>query len=69
MNIGVKVADQLISKLAGNSAFTVFDRQYVDRLLAEKNLKYDPNYDSAGAAKSGLMGTVDRGDIRTDRRV
>ncbi len=25
----------------------------------EKNLKYDPNYDSASAAKSGLMGTVD----------
>jgi curli biogenesis system outer membrane secretion channel CsgG len=59
MNIGTKVADLLIAKLTSNSAFTVYDRQYVDRLLAEKNLKYDPNYDSAGAAKAGLMGTVD----------
>ncbi len=59
MSIGTKVADLLISKLTTNGAFIVYDRQYVDRLLAEKNLKYDPNYDSAGAAKSGLMGTVD----------
>jgi curli biogenesis system outer membrane secretion channel CsgG len=59
MSIGTKVADLLIAKLATNGAVTVYDRQYVDRLLAEKNLKYDPNYDSAGAAKAGLMGTVD----------
>ena len=59
MNIGTKVADLLIAKLATNNAFTVYDRQYVDRILAEKDRKYDPNYDSANAAKSGLMGTVD----------
>ncbi|WP_213804365.1 CsgG/HfaB family protein [Granulicella sp. dw_53] len=59
MNIGTKVADLLIAKLTTNGAFAVYDRQYVDRLLAEKDRKYDPNYDSAVAAKSGLMGTVD----------
>ena len=59
MNIGTKVADEIIAKLATNSDFVVYDRNHVDRLLQEKNLKYDPNYDSASAAKSGLMGTVD----------
>jgi len=59
MNIGIKIADLLIAKLATNGAFNVYDRQYIDRILAEKNLKYDPNFDSAAAAKSGLMGTVD----------
>jgi curli biogenesis system outer membrane secretion channel CsgG len=59
MNVGTKVADLLIAKLARDNAFTVLDRQYVDRILAEKNLKYDPNYNSAEAAKTGLMGTVD----------
>jgi curli biogenesis system outer membrane secretion channel CsgG len=59
MSIGTKVADLLIAKLTTNGAFAVYDRQYVDRILAEKARKYDPNYDSAAAAKSGLMGTVD----------
>ena len=59
MQIGTKVADLLIAKLSANGAFTVYDREYIDRLLAEKNRKYDPNYDSAEAAKSGLLGTVD----------
>jgi len=59
MSIGTKVADLLIAKLASNAAYTVYDRQYVDRILAEKDRKYDPNYDSAAAAKNGLLGTVD----------
>jgi len=59
MQIGAKVADILISKLTASGAFTVYDRQYVDKILAESHLKYDPNYDSAGAAKAGLLGTVD----------
>lgn len=59
MSIGTKVADLLIAKLTANGTFTVYDRQYVDRILAEKDRKYDPNYDSAGAARSSLLGTVD----------
>jgi curli biogenesis system outer membrane secretion channel CsgG len=59
MAIGTKVADLLIAKLTDEGSFTVYDRQYIDRILTEKNRKYDPNYDSATAAKSGLMGTVD----------
>lgn len=59
MQIGAKVADILISQLTASGAFTVYDRQYVDKILAESHLKYDPNYDSASAAKAGLLGTVD----------
>jgi curli biogenesis system outer membrane secretion channel CsgG len=59
MSIGTKVSDLLIAKLTANGAFTVYDRQYVDRILAEKDRKYDPNYDSAAATKSSLLGTVD----------
>ena len=59
MNIGTKVADLLIAKLTANGTFVVYDRQYIDRILAEKDRKYDPNYDSSSAAKAGLLGTVD----------
>jgi len=59
MNIGVKVSDALISKLADTGAFEIVDREYLDKLLAEKNLKLDENFDAAGAAKSGLLGVVD----------
>lgn len=59
MNIGTKVADLLITKLTANGTFVVYDRQYIDRILAEKDRKYDPNYDSSSAAKAGLLGTVD----------
>jgi hypothetical protein len=59
MDIGLKVSNLLISELTKAGTFTVLDRQHVDDLLKEKSLKYDPNFDSATAAKTGLMGTVD----------
>jgi curli biogenesis system outer membrane secretion channel CsgG len=59
MNIGVKVSDALISKLAATGAFEIVDREYLNTILSEKNLKFDPNFNPAGAAKSGLLGVVD----------
>jgi curli biogenesis system outer membrane secretion channel CsgG len=59
MNLETKLADDLISRITASGGFQIVDRQYLDRILAEKNLKYDPNFDSATAAKSGLLGTVD----------
>lgn len=59
MNLENKIADDLISSITGSGGFQIVDRQYLDRILAEKNMKYDPNFDSATAAKSGLLGTVD----------
>ncbi len=59
MNIGVKVSDALISKLTQTGAFEVVDREYLNTLLKEKNMKFDSNFNAAGAAKSGLLGVVD----------
>lgn len=59
MNLENKIADDLISSITASGGFQIVDRQYLDRILAEKNLKYDPNFDSATAVRSGLLGTVD----------
>jgi len=59
MNIGTKVSDALISKLAGTGAFEIVDREYLNTVMSEKNLKFDPNFNPAGAAKTGLLGVVD----------
>jgi hypothetical protein len=50
--LGVKVSDAIISKLAGTGDFEVVDREYLNSVMAEKNLKYDPNFDPAGAARA-----------------
>jgi curli biogenesis system outer membrane secretion channel CsgG len=59
MNIGEKVADGLISKIAGNGTFEVVDRQYLDRIMAEQNLKMDARFDATNAAKLGKLANVD----------
>lgn len=59
MNIGEKVADGLISKIAGNGTFEVVDRQYLDRIMAEQNLKMDARFDPTNAAKLGKLANVD----------
>lgn len=59
MKISKKLTDMLVGKLANDGAFTVLDRQKIDEIIKEKNLKYDMNFDSAGAPKTGLMGVVD----------
>ncbi len=42
MNIGTKVADEIIAKLATNSNFIVYDRNHVDRLLQGKKPQVRP---------------------------
>jgi curli biogenesis system outer membrane secretion channel CsgG len=59
LNIGEKVADALIAKIAGNGTFEVVDRQYLDRIVAEQNLKMDTRFDPANAAKLGKLANVD----------
>jgi len=59
VKIGEKVADALISKLAGNSNFEIVDREYLNRIVAEQNLKMDARFDPAGAARIGKLANVD----------
>ncbi len=59
INLGAKVADALIAKLSDNGAVMIVDRQYLEKIAAEKNLKFDANFDPTSAPKSGLLGVVD----------
>ena len=47
-NIGMKVADALVAKLAETGSVTIVDRQYLAQIAAEKKLKYDSEFDRAG---------------------
>jgi curli biogenesis system outer membrane secretion channel CsgG len=59
LNVGTKISDALVSKLLATHAYTVVDRQYLEKIAAEKNLKLDGDFDPKDAAKSGLMSVVD----------
>jgi curli biogenesis system outer membrane secretion channel CsgG len=59
MQIGEKVADGLISKIAGSGTFEVVDRQYLNNIMAEQNLKMDERFDPTRAAKLGKLANVD----------
>jgi curli biogenesis system outer membrane secretion channel CsgG len=59
MNIGTKVADELIAKLSATGAFEIVDREYLNRIQAEQNLKLDSRFDATGAAKLGKLANVD----------
>lgn len=59
MNVGAKVADALISKLAETGTFDVVDREYLNKIIAEQNLKMDERFDPAGAAKLGKLANID----------
>jgi curli biogenesis system outer membrane secretion channel CsgG len=59
LNIGEKVADSIISKIAGGGMFDVVDRQYLDKILSEQNLKMSARFDPANAAKLGKLANID----------
>ncbi len=59
MNIGMKVADALVSKLAESGQFQIIDRENLQRIMAEKNMKFDASFDATNAPKSGLMDVID----------
>jgi curli biogenesis system outer membrane secretion channel CsgG len=55
MSIGAKVADALLSKLAGGGAFEVVDREDLQRVEAEQNTRLEDRFDPAGGAKIGKL--------------
>ena len=59
MNTGMKVADALVSKLAETGAFQVVDRENLQRIMAEKNMKFDASFNASDAPKTGLMDVID----------
>jgi curli biogenesis system outer membrane secretion channel CsgG len=59
LNIGEKVADGVISKIAGNGTYEVVDRQYLNKIISEQNLKMDGRFDPADAAKLGKLANID----------
>jgi curli biogenesis system outer membrane secretion channel CsgG len=59
INIGEKVSDGIISKVAGNGTFEVVDREHLARIVQEQNLKMDGRFDAAQGAKLGKLANVD----------
>ena len=59
MNVGLKMADALISKLAETGTFEVVDREYLNKIIAEQNLKMGDRFDATGAAKIGKLANID----------
>lgn len=58
MNIGQKVADALIAKLAETGNFAVVDRNYLDQVRREQNLTLDPRFDGGAAVHIGKLANV-----------
>lgn len=57
--IGTKVADALLASLASSGTFDVVDRDHLQRIIQEQNLKMDSRFDPAGAAKLGKLANID----------
>lgn len=55
MNIGQLVTDDLISKLADSGGFEIIDREYLQRIQSEQNLKLDERFSAEGAAHLGKL--------------
>jgi curli biogenesis system outer membrane secretion channel CsgG len=58
INLGARVADALISKLAGGSTFDVVDRQNITRIIAEQNLKLNDRFDASNATRIGKLANL-----------
>jgi curli biogenesis system outer membrane secretion channel CsgG len=57
-NIGVRVADGLISNLAGSGNFDVVDRDNLDRIMQEQSIGQGARFDANTAAKIGKLANV-----------
>jgi hypothetical protein len=57
-DIGMRVADGLISQLAGSGDFDVVDRDNLDRIMHEQNLGQGQRYDAQTAARIGKLANV-----------
>lgn len=58
-SIGQKIADTLVGKLAESGVYQVVDRQHLESLMKEQNLKYSDRFDSAAVTKVGKLANVD----------
>jgi curli biogenesis system outer membrane secretion channel CsgG len=59
LNIGQKVADELMSKLTDTGQYQVYTRDNLDALAAERGLKFDADFDPKDAPRSGLQKVCD----------
>jgi curli biogenesis system outer membrane secretion channel CsgG len=57
--IGAQVAHRIIADLVNSSAFDVIDREQIDRIMHEQNLKFSPRFDPKDAPKLGKLLNVD----------
>jgi hypothetical protein len=57
-DIGGKISDGLISKLAGSGNFDLVDRDNLTQIIAEQNLGQAARYDPATAVKIGKLANV-----------
>ena len=59
VNVGKGITDLLITGLVNNGTFSVFERQTLDKLMAEQNFSNSNRADPSTAAKLGKMAGVD----------
>ena len=57
-DIGGRIADGIISELAGTGNFDVVDRDNLNRVLQEQNSGYGDRFDVANAARIGKLANV-----------
>ena len=58
-NVGAQAANRIISKLVGKGSFEVIDRNQIDNLMKEQNLKFSDRFDPREAPKLGKLLNVD----------
>jgi len=59
LNIALKMQDELMVKLTESHKFAVFNREELAAIAAERNLKFDADFDPRNAPKSGLQKVCD----------
>src|ERR1035438_1917159 len=57
-DIGGRIADGIISELAGTGNFDVVDRDNLNRVVQEQNTGYGDRFDAANAARIGKLANV-----------
>jgi curli biogenesis system outer membrane secretion channel CsgG len=58
-DVGAQAANRIISKLVGKGSFEVIDRNQIDNLMKEQNLKFSDRFDPRDAPKLGRLLNVD----------
>lgn len=58
-DVGAQAANRIISRLVGKGSFEVIDRNQIDNLMKEQNLKFSDRFDPRDAPKLGKLLNVD----------